>query len=136
MSPGEHAHLSELNAERRLGRISPASWRAAWWAWRVVRRARKDLKVDGLAARVQPPPRLPWGARVGVNGVLNRLEPTCLEKALVLQAWLAAHDVHRDVVVGVRGNADKVNAHAWVDGVAYPDEYAKYTVIHRIRPTA
>ncbi len=136
MSPGDCAHVTELNAEPRLGRLSLASWRAAWWARRAVRRARNDLKVNGLAARIQSPPRLPWGARVGVNAVLNRLEPTCLEKALVLQAWLAAHDVRRDVVLGVRNNAGKVDAHAWIDDVACPDEYAGYTVIHRIPPSA
>jgi hypothetical protein len=131
--PAVDAHYARLNAERRLPRRDPQTLRAAWWALRAVRRARRDLKTKGLQARVTPPPAgLPWGSRTGVNGVLNRLSPTCLERALVLQSWLTAHEIPRDVVVGVRHEASDVKAHAWVEGVAHPSEYEKYHVIHRI----
>ena len=67
--------------------------------------------------------------------VLRARRATCLERSLVMQAWLTAHDVRRDIVVGVaRDEAGTVSAHAWIDGVAYPEEYAKYSVIHRIGP--
>jgi Transglutaminase-like superfamily len=135
MTPDE-AHYAWLNSQPRLDRGSLASWRAAWWAFRTVRRTRRALKETGLATRVAPPPELPWGARVGVNAVLDRFSPTCLERALVLQAWLAAHDVPRDVVVGVAGKEDKVKAHAWVDGIAPAEENRAYTAIYRIRPVA
>lgn len=125
-----------LNSERRLPRFDPRTVRAAWWAWRSVRAARSDLATDGLRARVAPPPAtLPWGARTGVNGVLNRLSPTCLEGALVLQRWLSAHGIARHVVVGVARDAGgAVTAHAWIDGIAAPDDHANYTEIHRIEP--
>jgi hypothetical protein len=35
---------------------------------------------------------------------------------LVLQAWHAAHERDRDVVVGVRHAAGAVEAHAWLEG--------------------
>lgn len=127
------AHYLRLNAERRLGRLSPQTLRAAGWALAAVVRARRNLRTQGLAARVPPPPSLPWGSRTGVLGVLNRLSPTCLERALVLQAWLSAHDVAADVVVGVARDSDgTVRAHAWLDGITNPSEFARYTPIHRI----
>jgi hypothetical protein len=122
-----------LNAERKLGRTSPHTLRAAWWTLRSVRRARRDLKLRGLATTVSAPPAsLPWGSRTGVNGVLNRLEPTCLERALVLQAWLHAHRVDRDVVIGVKGAQGEVRAHAWLDGIGDRDEGTRYSEIHRL----
>lgn len=130
------AHYAELNAERRLPRFAPNTLRAAWWTVRSVRGVRRDLKRDGVRARVKPPPaKLPWGSRTGVMGVLSRLSPTCLERALVLQAWLSAHRIHRDVVVGVARDPDgNVRAHAWIEGITHPNEYARYSVIHRIGP--
>lgn len=130
------AHYAQLNAERRLSRFSPKALRAAWWALRSVRAVRRNLKRHGLEARVGPPPAaLPWGSRSGVTAVLYRLSPTCLERALVMQAWLAAHRIERDVVVGVAREGDaSVRAHAWVDGITHPSEYSKYSVIHRIEP--
>lgn len=130
------AHYARLNAERRLSRFAPMSLRAAWWALSSVRAARRNLKRDGLEARVAPPPAsLPWGSRTGVNAVLNRLSPTCLERALVMQAWLSAHRIERDVVVGVaRDVVGTISAHAWIDGIAPAAEYARYSEIHRIEP--
>ena len=50
-------------------------------------------------------------------GALARLKPTCLERALVLEAWLAAEGTLRDVVIGVLPDGMKsAPAHAWVDG--------------------
>lgn len=47
--------------------------------------------------------------------MLRRAPATCLERALVLQAWLAAHGDRRDVVIGVAAPASGFAAHAWVD---------------------
>jgi hypothetical protein len=51
--------------------------------------------------------------------VLRRLEPSCLERALVLQRWLAAHGEPRVVVIGVTAAQD-FRAHAWLDGEPAP----------------
>jgi hypothetical protein len=52
----------------------------------------------------------------GVLAVLRRTPSTCLERALVLQRWYAAHGNERDVIIAVRGSTDNFAAHAWVDG--------------------
>jgi hypothetical protein len=125
---------AELARERIRWRFSLVSIRAARWALFAFFKARHDLPKKGLGTRVAPPPKLPWGARGGVFGVLNRTKPTCLERAMVLQAWLLAYDMPHDIIVGVAQNAGDVKAHAWVDGVASGEEADDYTPIHRIAP--
>ena len=44
------------------------------------------------------------------------LRPTCLERALVIQAWIGGYAEPPDVVIGIRRRAGVVEAHAWVDG--------------------
>ena len=66
-----------------------------------LRRARRALRARGVAGRIPPPPPLPLGATRGVLAVLRRTEPTCLERATVLQTWLSAHQQPVDIVVGV-----------------------------------
>lgn len=81
------------------------------------------------------PPRLGRSAGRGVTAALSRLEPTCLERALVLQAWLASQGVLRDVVIGVPKDGMKAGpAHAWVDGTDAVSA-TKYLELHRLRPT-
>jgi hypothetical protein len=96
-------------------RFGLSTLRAAWWALRALRRGRRALRTRGLEARIDAPPPLPWGARRGVYAVLRRKDPTCLERALVLQRWLAAHGRPHDVVVGVARREGSVTAHAWLD---------------------
>ena len=117
MPPDERSRF-DLQPVRRL---SPASLRAAWWALRVARRTRRLLAAGGLDAALAPPPPppLPAGAERAVRGVLRRLGESCLVKAVVLQAWEAAHGRRRDIVVGVTG-PDRFRAHAWLDGDAPP----------------
>jgi Transglutaminase-like superfamily len=101
-----------------------------------VRLVRRRLKRQGLRARVPPPPRLRAGSGRGVAAVLRRLEPTCLEKALVEQAWMAANGIPRDVVIGVLpGGMKDGPAHAWVDGTdtLSPSQYLE---LHRLPPPA
>jgi Transglutaminase-like superfamily len=64
---------------------------------------------------VRRPPPLPPHAGRGVDAVLRRVPSTCLERALVLQRWLAEHGTQKDVVIGVTGASD-FGAHAWLDG--------------------
>jgi hypothetical protein len=138
-------HGADERAQRPLARLQ-LMWRlrptvilAAWWAWRAVRSTRSGLKVVGVSASVPDPPKLPRSAGIGVEAVLSRTLPTCLERALVAQRWLAAHGDSRDVVIGVMTGgtgavADAhggVVAHAWLDGEE-PESAAVYSEMHRI----
>jgi hypothetical protein len=66
--------------------------------------------------------------------VLSRQEPSCLERALVLQRWLLAQGIARDVVVGTRGSTnDAFAAHAWLDGEPLPPG-RRYVEMTRLAP--
>ncbi len=115
-----------------MWRLKPSVLRAALWAARAAWRARRQLR-GGVAHPTLPPcPPLPATAAPGVVGVLRRMERTCLERSLVLQAWLAAHGDYRDIVIGVPETGFGVDpAHAWVDGTE-PASDAKYLELHRL----
>ena len=98
-----------------MSRFHPAVLAAALWAAVAVRLVRGRLKQDGLHARVPPPPRVGRRGGIGVRAALRRLSPTCLERALVEQAWLASVGTPRDVVIGVpHDGMTEAPAHAWV----------------------
>jgi hypothetical protein len=127
----------QFRAYRRaplVGRWSVASGRAAWWAWTSLRRTARVLARDGVQAVVTPPPALPPGARRGVEFVLRRTSPTCLERSLVLQSWLAAHNVRCEVVIGVAKDGSQVKAHAWLDIEDGDDVARLYRPLHRLPP--
>ncbi len=132
--------LHDVDAMRRyrrtplVGRWSPASARAALWAALALRRAARALRRRGVRAAVAPPPALPAGARRGVEAVLRRSSPTCLERCLVLQAWLAAQAVPCEVVVGVARDEHGVRAHAWLDVEAGDAVARGYHELHRLPP--
>lgn len=116
-----------------LRRLDAATLRAAWWTLvsvRATRRALRNRPVGDIV--VAPPPRLPAHAGRGVHAVLKRVPNTCLERALVLQRWLAEHGTDRDVVVGVTGRSD-FRAHAWLDGERVDAEFQELT---RLGPPA
>jgi hypothetical protein len=116
-----------------LRQLDTATLRAAWWTLVSVRSTRKALRTrpvgDVVVAR---PPRLPAHAGRGVHAVLKRVPNTCLERALVLQRWLAEHGTDRDVVVGVTGRSD-FRAHAWLDGERVDADFQELT---RLGPPA
>ena len=120
---------------RPVARFAPVTlYAAAWTVWAVVR-TRRALKAHGLSAeRVAPPKGLPWGAGRGVLGVLRRLEPTCLERSIVLQSWLASHGRPYDVVVGVANESGAVKAHAWLGYETPPPDSSGFRELHRIPP--
>ena len=97
---------------------SLATLRAAWWAQRALRRARRQLgrrrAIDRIA--LPAPPALSEHAVRGVLALLRRRRHSCLERALVLQRWLAAHGQPRDVVIGVTSAGERFGAHAWLEG--------------------
>jgi transglutaminase superfamily protein len=104
-------------------RLDVPTLRAAAWAVLALRRTRRDLARHGLdGARVSPPPSLPPHARRGVLAVIRRRPSTCLERALVLQRWEAAHGGASDVVIGVPAPRGDFVAHAWLESM--PDGLA------------
>jgi hypothetical protein len=124
--------VSHLTLVRRAARLDVATLRAALWAARALRRTRRSLAGRGLdGAHVTPPPALPAHARRGVMAVLRRRPNTCLERALVLQRWEAAHGAGADVVIGVPRVSDDFVAHAWLETM--PDgPLDAFHEIHRI----
>jgi hypothetical protein len=88
--------------------------RAAWWAHRCLRNVRRRLANGEMDVCVAPP-ALPAAAARGVEAVLRRTRPTCLEAALVRQRWLRSQGVLRDVVIGVTAPSHGFMAHAWLD---------------------
>lgn len=119
---------------RSVHRWDSAVLRAALWAALAARLVRYRLRRHGLQARVPRPPRLgPRGTR-GVMGALRRLDATCLERALVQQAWLASLGSLRDVVIGIPpGGMADTPAHAWVDGTDTASA-GQYLELHRLPP--
>ncbi|WP_432570296.1 lasso peptide biosynthesis protein [Kineococcus sp. SYSU DK005] len=140
MSAGTSAHraaplrVRALRVRRRTARrahlLTGGGLRAAWWAERSLRRVRAELPVDGLRTRVAPPPRLPGSALGAVEAVLRRRRATCLQRCLVVQAWLLAHGEAREAVVAV-SVADGFSAHAWLDGHD-ADESAEFRELTRV----
>jgi hypothetical protein len=106
--------------------------RAALWTWRALRTTRAQLRGGAVRDVLVPaPPSIPPNAARAVRRVLAHEEPSCLERSLVLQRWLAAHGIERDVVVGTQGSsADTFKAHAWLDG----EEEPGYVEMTRLAP--
>ena len=105
--------------------------RAGLWAWRALRSARAQLRAGAVRdVRVPEAPRVPSRAGRSVRLVLSREEPSCLERALVLQRWLVEHGLERDVIVGVTGRED-FRAHAWLEGESVDERFQELT---RLRP--
>lgn len=95
-----------------------ASARAAWWAARSIHRARSVELASPFPSQLPAVPPVPTEAIVGVKVSLCLARSSCLTRAIVLQAWLLAHDESRDVVIGVTRPDEKFGAHAWLDGDA------------------
>jgi Transglutaminase-like superfamily len=94
-----------------------ATLRAAWWARGALHTARRALARGEVKDIELPnPPRLPGSAVRGVDALLRRRDPTCLERALVRQRWLAAHGDRRPIAIGVTAPSDGFRAHAWLVG--------------------
>ena len=104
--------------------------RAAWWTLRALRHVRRGLDGDSFRPpSIPPPPAVPVDAGRGVAAVLRRRPASCLERALVVQRWEAAHGRRRDVVIGVTAPADFA-AHAWLDGD--PSQAGPFTELVRL----
>ena len=99
------------------GRRALRAVRAGWWAVRAARAVSAQLERHALAPVAVPvvPAALATCGTRAVEAALRARGASCLQRAIVLQAWHLAHGVRRDVVVGVRPSAD-FDAHAWLDG--------------------
>ncbi|WP_028065229.1 lasso peptide biosynthesis B2 protein [Solirubrobacter soli] len=109
--------------------------RAGLWAWRALRSVRAQLRAGAMRdVQVPAPPEVRGTAARAVRLVLARQEPSCLERALVLQRWLLATGEARDVVVGTRGSAQGTfEAHAWLEGETLPAG-GRYVELTRLAP--
>ena len=97
-------------------RLLMAKLRAACWALRATRTARRRLATGGLDALALPPvPPLPHGAAAGVELVLRLGVRNCLVRSAVRQAWYAAYGREYDLVIGVTTPSRGFKAHAWLE---------------------
>lgn len=110
--------------------------RAAGWALRALRRLRRELPSAGLTARVTAPPTGGAASVRGVELALRARRATCLERSLVVQRWLLGQGREHDVVVGVAGGADALDAHAWIDRYDPAAQGSGYEVLTRVEPRA
>jgi len=113
-----------MRLSRELARLVCLGWqprtgfpmlRAAWWGAFALRRLRGEIREQGLEVRVIDPPDLAPEGLHGVEAVLRLRRATCLERSLVVQRWLMAHGASHEVLIGVDGGAERVEAHAWLD---------------------
>ena len=65
-------------------------------------------------------PACPFRPRAGWTRRAAQEAPTCLERALVRQRWLAAHGDHRAIAIGVTAPSREFAAHAWLVGEEDP----------------
>jgi Transglutaminase-like superfamily len=108
---------------------SPSCVSVMAWTVLAVAITRSRVRRKGLRGAAPPSGWLPERGEPGVVAVLSRLEPTCLERSLVLQRWLADHGRPLDVVIGVKHD-DVVRAHAWLE----PEDNDGYVDLHRLAP--
>ena len=92
--------------------------RALSWTLRSAVAARHQLKRGRrLDAVVLPdPPSLPEDMTRTVRLVTRLLDNTCLERAIVLQRWYAAHGERKSIWIGVSSPSSGFRAHAWLEG--------------------
>jgi hypothetical protein len=114
-------------------RIDVPTLRAAWWTLRATRRAARSDDPDAKLTLPRVPPVSPHAER-GVLAVLRRRSDTCLTQSRVRQAWLAAHGVKRDLIIGVKAPGDGFKAHAWLEGDP-PSSHAGFAELARRPPS-
>jgi hypothetical protein len=112
------------------GLLDPAAVTGAVWALWAIRRTQRGLRRRPVTEAAPAIPRLPQGAGRGVHAVLRRREPSCLVRALVLQAWLRAAGERRDVIIGVTSAREDFRAHAWLEGERGPG----FVELRRVAP--
>lgn len=90
---------------------------AASWALLALASVRRQLRSSALAdVAVARASWLPRASHPVVSWTLRIGRASCLERALVMQAWSAAHGRDLAVVIGVQQADGAFAAHAWLDG--------------------
>jgi hypothetical protein len=101
------------------------------WAWRAHGEVHRRLPHTGLDGEMlmPAPPRAAMLTDVegdrAVRSVLGLRRASCLEEALVRQAWLSGRGTPRDIVIGVTAPSDGFRAHAWLEGDAVGGGYVE-----------
>jgi len=102
---------------RAVRRADVSSLRAAVWTTRAARRTHRELRAGAFATIDLPSvPNLGNAASRGMYAVLRRDRYTCLERAIVRQAWEAAHGHERELIIGISAPGCGFGAHAWLAG--------------------
>ena len=125
-----------MPSARRVALGALPTLRAAAWTFRALRSLRRELPNAGLDARVLPPPAAARASVRGIELALRSRRATCLERSLVVQRWLLAHERPHDVLVGVAGGADALDAHAWIDRYDAAAQGTGYELLARVAPRA
>jgi hypothetical protein len=94
-----------------------------------VGRDLRRYKADEV--QLPPAPRVGLDATRGVRVALKLTRATCLQRSVVLQHWYAAHDVARDIVIGVTAPQAGFRAHAWLEEPGQLTEF-EYTEMTRL----
>ncbi len=114
-----------------LMRADVPSLRAAVWAFRSARRAAMGVReAQAGAPSIPPPPPVGPRGEQAVRTVLELPRYSCLQRAVVRQAWDAAQGMPRELVIGVIPRGAAVGAHAWLEGDP-PEEYEGFVELAR-----
>lgn len=119
-------------ALRAVRRRDVRALRASLWARQALGQVRRQLPgadLRGVAVRPAPPSG-PNGGPV-VAAVLRGSGATCLEGALVRQAWQASQGVHRELVIGVSVPGPGFHAHAWLAGETGAQHHGLVEILRR-----
>lgn len=86
------------------------------WTYRRIRAALTALLPPRLEAPARDPSQAQAIARaVQIAAGRSLLQPTCLDRSLVLWALLRRNGSDADLRIGVRKDGDAFAAHAWVE---------------------
>ena len=114
-----------------LLRMDVSDLRAALWTVRAADTAPASIRHAGSGApSVPPPPRVGASAERAVEAVLSWRRYSCLQRAVVRQAWDAAHGVRRELIIGVTSPSHGFSAHAWLEGDP-PSDHEGYVELVR-----
>ncbi len=96
--------------------VTARDLRAAAWAVRVRIGLRGHVEKQGLVSlAIRSAPATGLQASGVVSRVLSATHATCLVEAAVLQRYLHAQQVDRDLVIGVTAPSKGFTAHAWLE---------------------
>ncbi|MEZ5062987.1 MAG: lasso peptide biosynthesis B2 protein [Solirubrobacterales bacterium] len=125
-----------MSATSRIPR--PADLRAAAWTLRTHVALRRRIAAEGSEATVPLPPAIPDAATRAVRATLRARRASCLESAIVLQSWHAAHGRPLDLVIGVTAPGAGFHAHAWLEAEPSraPERDAGVTALDRAAAAA